>query len=236
MSLPVYLAMTGAEFAACQALPPHLGWMACHFSAYGTGLSNLPQSLPNGSLLIVNDRMPVCGHDPALVSSQLAQAAEKLECCGVLLDFQRPGNPQTEKIAEIIVSSLPCPVAVTEQYAGDLPCPVLLPPPLFQPLEHLLEVWPDREIWLEAALCQQKATVTRQGCSFGPVTAAEPASQFFYEPKLCSRYYTKVFDDRIEFTLFRTAACLTDLLTRAEALGITMAVGLYQELGQALNQ
>ena len=49
------LAMTAAELGAAP-LPSHPAWMACHFSPYSTGLTNLPPKLPQDSLLILNDR------------------------------------------------------------------------------------------------------------------------------------------------------------------------------------
>ena len=52
MAMDVFLAMTAAEICGNRNLPANLGWMACHFSPYGTGLSNLPKQLPPSSLLI----------------------------------------------------------------------------------------------------------------------------------------------------------------------------------------
>lgn len=234
MSLPVYLAMTGAEIARCQAFPEKIGWMACHFSAYGTGLSNIPRELPKGSLLIVNDRTPVSGHDPELVCRQLAQAAAETECDAVLLDLQRPDHHQTAAIAKAIVGALPCPVGITEHYAKGLDCPVFLSPPMHQPLEHFLAHWKGREVWLELALSSQTITLTDSGCHYGPLVPAEPPERFFEEPNLCCRYHTKVMESQIEFTLFRTPESLEALLKKAEGLGIPRAIGLYQELGTSL--
>ena len=83
MPLPIYLAMTAAEFRQNPAISGKIGWMACHFSPYGTGLSNCPTELPPGSMLILNDRTPVCGHDPALIAAQLAEMATQLNCSRV---------------------------------------------------------------------------------------------------------------------------------------------------------
>ena len=43
-------------------------------------------------------------------------------------------------------------------------------------------------------------------------------------------YHIKTFDDHIDFTLWRTREDLTNLLREAETLGVTLAVGLWQEL------
>ena len=66
-----YLAMTPAEFNSVSQPPPDFAYMACHFSPYGTGLGNLPTVLPPESLLILNDRTPIHGHDPQRIFDQL---------------------------------------------------------------------------------------------------------------------------------------------------------------------
>ena len=76
MVLPLYLAMTAAEIRANTDFPPNIGYMACHFSPYGTGLSNCPAHLPEGSMLILNDRTPVYGHCPERIAQQLMEMAE----------------------------------------------------------------------------------------------------------------------------------------------------------------
>ena len=87
MPLPIYLAMTAAEFQQNSPKSNEVAWMACHFSAYGTGISNCPKLLQPGAILILNDRTPVCGHDPDLVAAQLKELAERFSCSRVLLDL-----------------------------------------------------------------------------------------------------------------------------------------------------
>ena len=120
MAIHTYLAMTAAEFAATENLPEHVAWMACHFSPYGTGLSNLPHSLPPGSLLILNDRIPIYGHDPNRIGQQLLESAEIIHCSGLLLDFQRADVEESLRLAAHLISALPCPVAVSDCYADPL--------------------------------------------------------------------------------------------------------------------
>lgn len=230
MSLPVYLAMTAAEFARCSALPPKCGYMACHFSPYGTGLSNLPRQLPPGSLLILNDRIPLSGHDGQVICHQLAQAVEEMKCDGVLLDFQRQ-DPQAGSLAEKIAGSLPCPVAVTPAYTGNLDCPVFLMPPVYQRLSKVLEGWAGREIWLELGQVSQVLTVTKSGCDISPLLPYEGEDGRFYADSLACRYTAQVKEQEVVFTLSRNRQCLDELLQQAEALGVRRAVGLYQELG-----
>lgn len=234
MSLPVYLALTAAEFDRQSPLPEKAGFMACHFSPYSTGLSNLPRTLPEGSLLILNDRIPVCGHDKDVICRQLQEAVEEFGCDGVLLDFQRPGNSETTDIAKAVTEVLPCPVAVTESYAEALSCPVFLAPPLNIPLDKYITKWNGREVWLELGLSMQTITVTKDGSEFGPLLPAEEAEQYFEAEAQCCRYYINVYEDRVKFTLYQTKDTLKALLKKANALGIARAVGLFQELGNVI--
>ena len=72
-----YLAMTAGEMSGSEFFSFPVAWMACHFSPYGTGITNRPRALPPGSMLILNDRMPVCGHDPERVARQLEETAQR---------------------------------------------------------------------------------------------------------------------------------------------------------------
>lgn len=232
MALPLYLAMTAAELPPRNQFPQHTAWMACHFSPYSEGITNIPAALPSGAMLILNDRMPCQGHCPDLVAQQLSDAVQKLDCESVLLDFQRPPEPEAMVIVKTLVEGLPCPVAVFESYAKDLGCPVFLPPcPLHQPLAEHLAPWTGREIWLEAALCQEEIIVTSKGVTYVPQFPPEQLDGGFMEDKLCCRYRTRVSENEIRFTLFDTQESLAKKLTQAQALGVTRAVGLYQELG-----
>lgn len=231
MALPVYLAMTAAEMQCCPALPPKVAYMACHFSPYSTGLSNFPEQLPKASILIVNDRTPPQGHDPDLIARQLSQLSEELECRAVLLDLQRPGDLETAAIAQAVTQALPCPVGISEAYAEALTCPVFLSaPPLHRPLEEAAALWPGRELWLELALGSQVITVTESGSRFDPAFPPEDLEDTLEDICLCCRYQIAVSQQDARFTLFRTPECLAKLLIKAEALGITRTIGLYQEL------
>ena len=231
MVLPLYLARTNAELFAEPPPPGRLAYMACSFSPYTLGLSGIPSSLPEGSILILNDRMNCQGHSPDLVAGQLQEAVARLSCESVLVDFQRPPSPDSESMVSRIVQSLPCPVAVTEEYAKNLNCPVFLSPaPLHLPLEAHLEPWQGREIWLEAALGQSEILVTPKGmnasCQFPP----EGLTGGFYEEKLRCHYHTKINPECITFTLFDTIESLEQKLELAHTLGVSRAIGLWQEL------
>lgn len=231
MALPMFLAMTAAEMAASGTIAGRFAWMACHFSPYTQGLTNLPRELPAGSLLILDDRFPCQGHSADLITQQLMETVAQLGCDSVLLDFQRPPEPEAMSIVSALSQSLPCPTAVSEAYARDLSCPVFLPPPpLHQPLQAHLAPWAGREIWLEAALCQEDMFITREGPSPVPIFPPEALDGGFYSEELCCRYRTRTEADRITFTLFDTPESLRAKLEKAHSQGVTRAVGLYQQL------
>lgn len=225
MDFVLYRAMTAAEFEKNPHFSMPMAWMACHFSPYATGLSNLPRALPVGSLLIVNDRTPIAGHDPAQIARVLDETVRRLDCSGILLDFQHDGA-QTVAAA---VAALPCPVAVTPPYAAPLSCGVFLPPPaLCTPLREHLAPWTGREIWLEAALQGATVRVTRDGSR---TLAAPPGACPHTDEVLHCRYGMDVRADHVDFSLQRDASQLDALLDEAVSLGVTHFVGLYQQLG-----
>lgn len=225
-----YLAMTAAEFAAADPLPPKIGWMACHFSPYGTGLSNLPASLPPESLLILNDRVPLCGHDPQRIAAQLQQAVETLSCSTVLLDFQRRDDPQLQKLAAFLTASLSCPAAVSDAYADKLTCPVFLSPcPHHTPLAEHIAPWQGRELWLDLAADAETITLTKDGSDILPLPLGEIPEGGHWDEGLHCHYFTQTGDDFARFTLWRTREDLEALAKEAEELGIGTLVGLYQE-------
>ena len=230
MAIAPFLAMTAAEIRGNSTLPPGLAWMACHFSPYGLGLSNLPRELPPGALLMVDDITPIHGHDPQRILDQLAECAEALSCSGILLDFQRPDIGETAALVDVLTQGLPCPVAVSHFYAGPGTFPVFLPPvpPSVPPEEHL-SPWQGRELWLELALDAVEITVTEDGTSFQSLPAALPAEPEFFEEALLCRYHCDVEENTVRFTLRRAPEDLEQFLSKAEAFGVTRAVGLYQE-------
>lgn len=226
----VYLAMTAAELRSNDSIPQKIAWMACHFSPYGTGLTNLPKVLPEGSLLILNDRTPVHGHDPHLIADTLCQSMETLQCSALLLDFQRPGCSESAAIvAELI--QLPCPVIVSQYYAEKLRCPIFLPPvPLNMPPEDYLQPYKGRDIWLDAALDGQVWTVTESGSSFCPLSPGEEPDCPHFGKELLCHYRIDTTPQKATFTLRRTRNDLQCLLSKCKDYGLTGAVGLWQEL------
>ena len=208
MVLPLYLAMRAEEMNGAAPLPRHLG-------VYGPAAQ-----LPPGAMLVLDDREPV-RLDPAS-----AMGAES-----VLLDFERKADADSIRTANELSQALPCPVAAPPGYLEDPACPVFLPPcPLHVPLTEHLRPWKDREIWLDVTLWQQVITVTRDGARYAlPAPADRPDGGWFDDILLC-RCMMETKDDQVCFTLFDTPETLKTKLEQAAALGITRAVGLYQEL------
>ena len=182
-------------------------------------------------MLILNDRTPAQGHDPEQIAEQLRQLGEMLHYKYILLDFQRPNAPDNAAVAKALVSGLPCPVGVSEPYTRELDCPVFLPPvPPHVPLSEYLSLWQGREVWLDAALGGEVITVTDKGSTFSPLPPPDTPENAQEDTALHCHYHAQVQDDRIAFTLWRTRADLAGLLREAESLGVTLAVGLWQEL------
>ena len=212
MAIAPFLAMTAAEMYGFSTLPPKIAWMACHFSPYGLGLSNLPKNLPAGSLLMVDDITPPHGHDPLLIAEQLSTCVESMQCCGVLLDFQRAGCDETNVIVKQLTEALPCPVAVSACYAKQFDCPVFLPPvpPSVPPEEYLLP-WKGREIWLEAGLEGELLILTEQGCKVISLPYSNTETDSFFDQALYCHYTIDTNEKAARFTIScMRLVCITE--------------------------
>lgn len=223
-----FLAQTTAEIHLPLPEGAKRAWMACHFSSYGTGLSNLPNQLPPKSMVILNDRIPIFGHDPIKIVDQLGSLVESLDISHLFLDFQRPGNQDTEKVAQAIAQALPCPVGVSEAYAKGLDCAVCLGPvPPHKSPEEWIEPWQERQIWLEVAPVCRAYTIGEDGCKWLDV----PHSGEFphWDPEARCRYRIETKEDSILFTLSRRRREL-ELLRNISS--VECFVGLYQEFAQ----
>ena len=113
----VYLASTQREIE--EFLPKKAAYLSCHFSSSGKGLSNLPHRLPEGSLLLVDDSMPVYGHESASVAKQLCDLVAQFSPKAILLDFQRGWSAEAQEMAQAIDAAL-CALRLKRNYAADL--------------------------------------------------------------------------------------------------------------------
>lgn len=232
MNFQCYIAMTAAEYSNCRALPKNTAWMACHFSCYGAGLSNLPPKMQDGSMLIINDKLPPSGHDPVYITEQLLELKESSVFSCILLDFQRESDPETAQIAKHISETMDCPVGISETYAHCSNGPVFIncPPPHCS-LFKKLELWKEHELWLEAALETETAMVHRDRCQI----SLEPFSQGKDSDAVCDelrcRYRILNKAEYAEMILYRDIAQLESMLKDARDSGVTKVIGLYQQLG-----
>lgn len=237
MPIPRYLAMTAAEMTVNSVLPHHAAWMACHFSSSGNGLSNLPRWLPSDSLLILDDSVPMQGHDPQRITEELGACMERLQCVGLLLDFQRSGVDQTKSLAEHLCKALPFPVIVSDTYAEGLEGGVFVSPiPPDEALVSRLAPWQGREIWLDTTREGLEILLTEDGATSTPLPPWACPAGGFEEKRLHCHYRISPEENSAVFTLWRTTADIEAQLSEAEALGVTAAVGLYQEFGSPLPE
>ena len=232
MAIRQYLAMTGAEMALAASLPPCPAWMACHFSPYSTSLTNLPGKLPPECLLILNDRTPIHGHDPARVCQELEQVLHRFGCTGLLVDFQNPPCPESLALADYLCRNLEVPMALPPEYGGETRAVFLPPVPTDVALEAYLEKWRGREIWLDASRLGQNILLTEKGAAYEE-NRRQDFDHVHADEKLHCHYSMEEAGDALVFHTWRTREDLTQLLEEAERLGVTQAIGLYQELGRA---
>ena len=237
MAMEPYLAMTAGEIRGASVLPRRTGWLSCHFSPSGVGLSNLPVALPPGSLLILDDSTPMDGHDPEQIAGQLESCAKRLDCAGVLLDFQRSGLADVQVLVSRLEQAVSVPLIVSAVYAKNTGCAVFLPPvPADVPLVEYLSPWQGREIWLEAALDGLEISLTESGAARTPLPRWEqPEAKGFRDSRLSCHYRCELRENAAVFTLWRSPEDLKALLDQAENLGVAAAVGLYQELFPAFG-
>lgn len=226
-----YLAMTAAEIQGKIDLPSKIGYLSCRFSQWDRGLTNLPESLPPGQMLILDDAIPMDGHDPEKILAQLRQTVEKNQCESLLLDFQRPESRETAELARTLVKGLTVPVGVSQGYAQGLDCPVFVAPipPDVRPEEHLAS-WKHRELWLDAARNGEQITLTEKGAQTAPLTYFPGLEDGFAERELCCHYRIALEKEMARFTLFRTVEDVAALCLRVGSLGVTKAVSLWQEM------
>ena len=235
MPIARYLALTAVEMEGASVFPNQMAWMACHFSPGGTGLSNLPKWLPPGCLLILDDSTPIHNHDPERIASELRAYMEQLECAGLLLDFQRPGEEASRNLAEYLCSALPFPIVVSDVYAEGLDSGVFLSPiPPDEAMKPRLTRWQGREIWLDITTEGLELVLTQDGAKSAPLPPWACPKDGLEESRLHCHYRISLEENRAVFTLWRTEEDIAAQLEEAAVLGVTAAVGLYQEFGNPL--
>ena len=174
--------------------------------------------LPSEILAVIPDP-----EDPLLLPEK---TVDETAFPGVVLDFQKPGQ---EALVNKLAGSLPCPVAVSELYAHQTQGPVFLSPcPPDKPLEAHLAPWKHREIWLDTTPQPLQFTVTPTKCHINS-TQFPQNSPYFTHKGLHCHYISQITPEKITFTLWRDRQMLESHIRKAEALGVTKALGLFQE-------
>jgi len=220
MAIRRYLAMTAEEIARAPSLPEGAAGMYCPFSqGAGASLST--------DVLVLTDHTPADSRAASAVIHQILTGHWE----AVLLDFQRPGNPEALSFAKALLQALPCPTVVSTHYAGELNCPVFLPPlPLCERLREYIAPWNGREIWLDIGTEGLLVTLTKEGAFEKPLPHFPGTEKHHADTGLHCHYSVSVSEDKAEFILWRTREDLEALLQEAEQCGVKAAVGLYQEL------
>lgn len=234
MAIPHYLAMTAAEMAFAASLPPRTAWMACHFSPYSTGLSNLPERFPTGNLLILNDRIPIRRHDPERIAGELNAVLSRFSCSGLLLDFQNPRSKEMDALIAHLSGQIHVPLGISkEHHQGD--AAIFLPPvPENMTAAAYLAPWGSKKIWLETALGGHSIVLSENGAASHCLDTKkqEPVHS---EPALHCHYTIRPEAKSVRFDLWRTSEDLQALLDEVSSMGVQLAVGLYQEMQRKIR-
>lgn len=221
MEIPVYLAMTPAEFQSTHKIPQNVAyWHSLDFPA---------QPQPD-SLLIFTDEEAFSPSKAGIIAEDLGETAKRLQCRGILLDFHHENrNENAALVTEL--ESRRYPFAVSPCYAANRHCAVFLPPlPLTATLADYIEPWKDRQLWLELALDGLQIAVNAQGSQECYLPHAFSLNNAHIDQKLHCHYSIETTKDKVEFALWRTKQDIEAMLSEAKDLPIRLAVGLWQEI------
>lgn len=235
MSIPLFLGMTAAEIRNCSALPSHLAWMSVHFSMSGDGITNIPSSLPDGSLIILDDQTPWGGHSAEKVCTQMVSLLTQFHAYGLLLDFERPLTPQTlllTKALSVCCKELNLPMAAPKAYAEDLDIDVFMPPlSCLSPADTLY--LPGKKIWLDASPTASLLHITEHYTeSRGDFPSSKDPSKVFSDPTLGCKYYSEPARDGVLVHLYHTPETISRILQELSPEKVPLAIGLWKEYAQ----
>lgn len=224
MKTMLYLAMTAPELSQFHN-PAGCAYMACHFSPYGQGLSGLPDSLAENSMIILNDRIPFLHHNCPLIAAQL----NSLPCDSLLLDFENMESDAANELIHEILSTVKVPVGVSAKYASAHSCAVFVGPmdadcDPFAAIRH----WNNREIWLDLSPGCVCCRVTAQGCN-RMKEAFPPRAGMHHDSKLFCHYSIELKDAEAIFHLHREWDDARGIVEEGKSIGITRGIGLFQE-------
>ncbi|MBQ7130700.1 MAG: hypothetical protein IJO21_06650 [Oscillospiraceae bacterium] len=221
MATVPYLAMTASEFVGKDVLPEKPGWLLSPAHPV------LPPETGNDFLLILTDQEPL--PEAGAILPWLIRTVEERKPSALVLDFQETSGVSAA-LARQLVSSVPCPVAVSDRHAHSLDCPVFLSPcPHHVPLREHITPWKNREIWLDLAVDAEVILLKKEGREIFPFPLDKIPMGGFVEKALHCHYSVETGVDFARFTLWRTRGDLEEMAKEAQQLGIHTLVGLWCE-------
>lgn len=174
MAREVYAAITGEEMGKISILPQNIAYLGTHFE--GNTLVDIPEALPEGSLLLIDDRVIPENVSIDLVIVSLSHLFPCLS--GIYLDFQQEDTPKD--LVHSLLKALPVPVGVPRRFGLGIP---VVPP-------RRLSMLPEKHYlpgcWAEGAVSAWELTLTKDGCTKKEVSAKESAYEEY--SKLFCRY------------------------------------------------
>lgn len=240
MSIPLFLAFTAEEFSQKVPFPAKTAWMSVHFSPNGSGLTNLPPQLPQGSLILLDDHIQWANHSIERVCQELVTVLQRTESIGLLLDFEREPTAETLLLTKALgrcCKELGVALSAPPKYLLEDDTTLFLSPfPCSIAPEN---IDPQRKVWLDISPVCHSIRISKD-CTIGspaPYTRAGiPNSQEVYwdEDLLCN-YYSEADGDDIRITLFRDATSAAKLLNRLNPAKIQLAIGLWRDFGASLD-
>ncbi len=235
MSIPLFLAITPAEFAHLPELPNPLAWMSVRLSLTSPGLSNVPSQLPPGSLIIFDDKTPWSGHSVELVCKEMTTLLLNTKAYGLLLDFERAPTPETILLVKALsqcCKEIGIPLAAPEGYGGDESVAVFTSP--FPCWKKPTETSNDhRALWLDASPTAHALRITQDhavgiALPYPPETPPEE-DQIHWDESLHCAYWTDFDGDGLVITMYRTPEKTTELLAELPSSPFRLAVGVWRE-------
>lgn len=234
MSIPFFLAISAREFPLFSELPPNIAWMSAHFSSSGSGLSNLPQNLPEGSLLILDDQTPWEGHSTEMVCREVVESLLKSKASGLLLDFERPVTPETALLTTALSQccrEIGVMLGAPESYAAEEDTAIFISPlPCQTPPELLYQK--NRKLWLDVsagAYLLHIAALGATGQAADQRSFPDGSYPEFIDPVLHCSYRSRPNAGGIDILLSHSRESIDTLLTALDEQVVQLAIGLYRE-------
>lgn len=218
MSIPLFLAMTATDFSFTRKKPEQLAWMSVHFSQSNGCLSNLPPSLPPGSLIILDDQIPWNDHDLERICQCLTRLLVRDRSYGLLLDFEREPCQETLTLAKALTQcclGIGCRIAMPRSYLTEgAAC--------FCPPIPCNESWSEKDfsggpVWLDVTPTAVLAEISSKGVRIDPADPHElngwaKNNSVFRDPTLGCFYHSYREGECVRVSLFDTPQTVWDKL------------------------